>query len=234
MSTLVNGCSFSRGPISWPYAISSVDQTHLVNLALAGAGNTYIYESTVSELARRSYDTVLIMWTGVARVDLQVSNPEYFADSTYTSQHQVKQNDWDGKLVYPINDQDYVQKDWVFGCGHINQEKFLVETKLFDGIYRHQAHDQFLQSLMIKIISLQSILKQQDTRYLFTFLDKSYENFSRFPELNSMIDHGNLFIDQNLRDIALAQNSFDADGIHPGIVANQLWANLIDSVLLNS
>lgn len=234
MSTLVNGCSFSRGPISWPYAISSVDPTHLVNLALAGAGNTYIYESTVSELARQSYNTVLIMWSNVNRVDLQVSNPEYFTNSPYTSQHQYKQNDWHGKLIYPINDQDYVQKDWVFGCGHINQDKFLVDNKVFDSIYKHVGVNQFLQSFMIKLISLQSILKQSDTPYLFTFLDKSYEQFTRFPDLNEMIDYDNLFIEQNLREIAQEQNSFDSDGIHPGVLANQIWADLINEKLINA
>jgi hypothetical protein len=233
MSTLVNGCSFSRGPISWPYAISSIDQTQLTNLALAGAGNTYIYESTVSELARQSYDTVLIMWSGVNRIDLQVSNPEHFSNSAYTSQYQYKKNDWDGKIVFPVNDQDYVQKNWIFGCGHINQEKFLVDTKVFDSIYRYMGFNQFLQSFMIKLIALQSVLKQTGTPYLFTFLDKSYEDFDRFPDLNKMIDHDNLFIDQNLREISKEQNSFDSDGIHPGVVANQIWADLINEKLIN-
>jgi hypothetical protein len=233
MSTLINGCSFSRGPISWPYAISSIDPTQLTNLALAGAGNTYIYESTVSELARQSYDTVLIMWSGVNRVDLQVSNPDHFSNSAYTSQYQYKKNDWDGKIVFPINDQDYVQKNWIFGCGHINQEKFLVDTKVFDSIYRYMGFDQFLQSFMIKLISLQSVLKQTDTPYLFTFLDKSYEKFNCFPDLNKMIDYDNLFIEQNLREISKEQNSFDSDGIHPGVVANQIWADLVNEKLIN-
>ena len=68
---LVNGCSFSRGPNSWPYFLSNVN---LVNLAQAGAGNTYIHETTIAELSQRKYDLVIVMWTGIPRIDFKVND----------------------------------------------------------------------------------------------------------------------------------------------------------------
>jgi hypothetical protein len=69
MVVLANGCSFSRGPGSWPYALQSIYNFNLVNLAQSGAGNTYIFESTVLEISQRVYDLVLIMWSDPNRID---------------------------------------------------------------------------------------------------------------------------------------------------------------------
>ena len=75
---LVNGCSFSRGENSWPYQLQDLMNFDLVNLAQAACGNTYILESTISELSHRHYDFIIIMWSGVDRVDQRVDDIELF------------------------------------------------------------------------------------------------------------------------------------------------------------
>ena len=50
MRLLVNGCSFSRGSTAWPNHITKLAAANLINLAQAGAGNTYIAQTTQSEL----------------------------------------------------------------------------------------------------------------------------------------------------------------------------------------
>ena len=122
MRILVNGTSISRGPETWPYYIEEKLGTQIVNLAQAGSGNTYLHESTVSELGERPYDLVIIQWAYVNRLDFRVHDIAKFRDSTYTSEFQAKQNDWKGKVIIPVNDQDYVQKNWIFGCGYINEQ----------------------------------------------------------------------------------------------------------------
>lgn len=221
MVVLANGCSFSRGPNSWPYALQKIYNFNLVNLAQAGAGNSYIFESTVAEIAERNYDLVLIMWTGPNRIDYRVDT--HFA-TPYTSAYQSSQNDWPEKNINPINDQDYVQKDWVFGCGYLNFDKSLKE--LFSPYYRNVSYSQMVDSFLIKVISLQSILKQKDIPYVFSFYNKYVDEIKLLnPALCDLINWDNCCINNNIDTIMHKNQWFDTDGSHPGTQAHTAWAN---------
>jgi len=221
---LVNGCSFSRGPTAWPYHLDGVNVT---NLACAGAGNTYIHDSTISELSKRHYDFVAVMWSGIARIDVKVDDIDQFGTSTYTSRYQSTQNDWPGKKIWPVNDQDYVEQDWVFGCGFINREDAVVKSKLFDQLYYHQDQLQLVQGLLIKMISLQSILKQMGIPYLFSYYNDYEKELHVCTELYAMLDKTNIYNVQNIYTITKNNNWYDEDGIHPGLDAHLEWARLI-------
>lgn len=222
---LINGCSFSRGPGSWPYHLGY----DIVNLAQAGAGNTYIHETTVSELARRSYDAVTVMWTAPQRIDLCVDNVDLFADSKYTSAYQSLQNDWPEKIVYPVNDQDYVEKNWVFGCGYVNGEPALNKTRVFESVYRYQTDTQFDQGFLIKMISLQNTLKQLDIPYLFTFYHPYFNSLKQY-DLFKLLDQESIYNDTNITDIMRVNNWYDTDGSHPSVDAHREWAKTIKEI----
>jgi hypothetical protein len=225
---LVNGCSFSRGPTAWPYHLTGVN---LTNIACAGAGNTYIHDSTISELSKRHYDFVAVMWSGIARIDFKVSNINQFKESVYTSQYQSANNDWPSKKIFPINDQDYTEKDWVFGCGFINQEAAMVKSKLFDQIYYYQALKQLTYGLLIKMVSLQNTLKQLKIPYLFAYYNDYEKELEQWPELYAILDKTNIYNTQNIYNITKSNNWYDADGIHPGLEAHQMWARLIQPMI---
>lgn len=230
-SVLINGCSFSRGPNSWPYYLESVDQNKLVNLAQAGAGNSYIHESTVYEISQRRYDLVVIMWTGISRTDYKVSDINNFKDSKYTSLYQHTRNDWKEKIIEPLNDQDYVMKDWVFGCGHTNNEKQIVTSELFSGIYKHLDYRDFLFHFLIKVISLQNTLTALNIPYVFSFYDTYEKDLQIFPELCKLIKWDNIFVEQNIYSITKEKNWFDVDGSHPGSKAHELYAKHLDKFI---
>lgn len=225
---LINGCSFSRGPGSWPYHLDY----NVVNLAQAGAGNTYIFESTMHELAQRHYDAVTIMWTGIHRVDMQVHEIAHFSDSKYTSAYQRLQNDWPEKIVVPVNDQDYVDPNWIFGCGHFNQEPAMLKTHAFDTLYRYQTDKEFCQGLLIKMVSLQNTLKQLNIPYLFTFYQPYFDCLKAYG-LFSLLDLDSIYNSTNISTLARNINSYDADGIHPGIQAHRNWANTLKELWNN-
>jgi hypothetical protein len=71
------------------------------------------------------------MWSGLQRVDVQVEDINLFDQTVYTSYSQSKLNDWPEKIVYPINDQDYVEKNWVFCCNNMHDE-YLQSIKFAD------------------------------------------------------------------------------------------------------
>jgi hypothetical protein len=229
MRILTSGCSFSRGPIAWPNHVAKLANADLVNLAQAGAGNTYISRSIIDELQHRTYDLVLVMWSGLERIDIQVSDIHMFSETTYTSDYQSKQNDWPEKNVCPVNDQDYVQKNWVFGCGHLNKDNALLKSKLFDNLYRYQDFDEHLQRSLYDMISLESHLKSKSIPYVFSFY-QNYISGSWFDRL----DWNNIFNKDNIFDLTKTMNDYDTDGLHPGPRAQEEWANCLYKFLKNS
>lgn len=221
MRILTSGCSFSRGPTAWPNHIAQWYDADLVNLAQAGAGNTYISRSVMAELQQRSYDLVLVMWSGLERVDLQVEDIGQFADTKYTSEYQSQQNDWPEKIVEPINDQDYVQKNWVFGMGHLNRDPWLVKHGLFEKLYRHQDFDVHLQRSFYDMLSLESYLKSRMIPYAFAF----YQDYvGKMGNLASHLDWKHIYNETNLYSTAVDLEDYDTDGIHPGPQAQKIWA----------
>lgn len=232
MKILVNGASISRGENTWPYYLQKQLDCELVNLALAGCGNTYIYESTVAELSRRSYDLVLIMWAEFGRIDLRVDKIEQFADSKNTSVYQSQQNDWPSKIIYPVNDQDYVQKNWIFSLGHLQGQRDSVSTVVAP-LHRLQSHSQLLEADITKIIGLQAVIKNLQVPYLFMHW-KSLKKFNRFDQLYAMVNWDNFYTNTCLELIAKENNWLAADGIHPGAEAHKFYANLIAQRIKNS
>ena len=224
MNLLVNGCSFSRGPESWPYFIKC---TNLTNLAQAGAGNSYIHESTVFELSQRSYDYVIIMWSGISRVDFKVEDSKYFNDSSFTSKYQKQRNDWPGKVIYPINDQDFVDDNWVFGDGIINNEKSLVSKNFLNGIYKYLGNDEFVYHFLQKVVALESFLKSQRIPYLFSFYKNYLDELTKSP-LFDILDKDCMITDITLADISATYNSYAEDRLHPGVFAHKFWADIVN------
>ena len=223
MNILVNGPSVSRGPGSWPYLLQEHYNADLVNLSQAGAGNTYIHETTIAELAQRSYDLVAIMWGDQQRLDIKVKNIDYFHDTIYTSKFQKATNDWPEKIVEPVNDQDYVQDNWVFGCGYINtKDPCLVE--LFDSYYQHTDTDSRYFSSIIKMISLQGVLKNLGVKYVFCGT-RTLPLLKRYEHLYNLLDWNCIINDLTPHHVAYLKNSWEEDQLHPGSVAHREFAD---------
>ena len=228
MRILVNGDSFSRGSISWPYYLTNLTDTtgkNVVNLACAGAGNTYIHETTTRILDKEKFDLVLIMWSGIERIDFQVESIDFFEKLTYTSKYQSSQNDWSGKIINPINDQDYVEKNWIFGCGNINNDH--IFGNFFKKIYIHVGHKEFVNQFTIKVVSLQNTLKQLNIPYAFSF----YQDYVDQIKHSNQIDWKKCIINDNISSIAERLNSYDTDGFHLGLEANRVWASNVVNYL---
>lgn len=238
MNILVNGSSVSRGPGSWPYVLQDHYSANIVNLSQVGSGNTYIHETTIAELSQRKYDLVLIQWTEAYRIDYKVKNTELFANSIYTSKYQSEHNDWPGKKIWPVNDQDYVEQDWIFGCGYIKNHEMGIMKTAFEDYYRFSGLPEQTYHKLMKMISLQSYLKVNNIPYVFCFT-RHFKEFSRFDHLNKQIDRSRLS-NTYLLDIATKNNYWtlsDNPGQfpHPGPEAQTLFAQAmipyIDTVL---
>jgi hypothetical protein len=229
MNILVNGSSFSQGGTSWPTLIQQELKCDLVNLSVAGCGNSYIQETTIAELAQRKYDRVIIMWSPFDRIDVKVNDIDKFDGTTYTSKYQTTQNDWESKVIYPVNDQDYVEKDWVFGCGYLNKDPEPMLEDLFGGYYKHTDRWQQFYSNLMRVISLQGFLKSINQPYLFTFA-RQFRQFPRYEHLYNLLDWDNIY-EIDLQAIVRENNWYMDDGIHPGPKAHEYYAKEILKLL---
>jgi hypothetical protein len=230
-NVLVNGCSFSRGPNSWPYYLQQLQQFNLINLAQAGAGNRYIHDSTISELSKRQYDFVFIMWSGLERIDCRVKDIDFFDKSKCTSKYQHQRNDWPEKKIHPINDQDYVEKNWVFGVGIINNDSSLISTGLFNEMYKHIGLNELTSQSIIHMVSLQSILKLLNINYVFMFYQDYQEEISKYSEYK-LLDTKNIFNQQNIYTITKENNWYAEDNLHPSSQAHKIWADNLNNFLI--
>jgi hypothetical protein len=229
MNILVNGSSFSRGEHSWPTLLQKQLGCDLVNLSVAGCGNSYIQETTISELAQRTYNRVIIMWSPFDRVDYKITNVNLFSGTIYNSKYQSEQNDWPSKVLHPVNDQDYVEKDWIFGCGFVNQDKDTALQEAFHGYYKYTDRWQQIYSNLMRVISLQGFLKSINQPYLFTFA-RQFRQFDRYDHLYNLLDWDNIY-EIDLQAIVRANNWFDPDGVHPGPQAHEYYAQEIIKLL---
>ena len=228
-NVLVNGCSFTGTYGAWPFHLTDFNVT---NIACMGAGNTYIHDSTVIELAQRHklYDHVVIMWSGLTRVDLKVEDVSLFSNTQYTSTGMIVKQDTPERVLYSGDGLDYIEKNWVFGSGH-NRCDQLDKLKLFDSIYKYQGINQLIESSLIKMISLQNILKQQQIPYLFTYYQDYNTDLKKFTHLYKMLDQENIYNEQNIFTLAKNNNCYASDGIHPGLEIYKKWAEIVTNII---
>lgn len=224
---LVNGCSFSRGPNSWPYQLQEACKFDLVNLAQGAAGNLYIHNATIAELAKREYDFVMIMWSGLERVDIQVNDISLLDHILYTSDKQSKLNDWPEKIIIPVNDQDYVEKNWVFVCTY--QELALRRLNFCQTNYKYQSLQEHLTQSLIHMISLQSILKQLNIPYVFSYY-QNYQKLLKQHYLYKLLDTSKICDSQNIWDITVA-NKWKDHTDHPNPQAHAAWADVLKTFI---
>jgi len=233
MNILINGGSVCRGEGSWPYLLQEkIPDCNIVNLSMSAAGNTYLHETTVAEISQRPYDLVLTMWTYAERFDFRAKDIHQFSDTITTSYHQSQQNDWPGKKIYPVNDQDYVQKNWVFSGEYLAYRKDDSVGRVLYEYYKATGPKEHIFSTVMKIISLQNTLKAMNVPYVFI----PYRPLMRIKELNSlynMIDDNNFFTDVCLHGVAKKLNAFD-DTLHPLPIAHQQYADQLHDHLIKN
>lgn len=232
MNVLINGASICRGEDSWPYYLQEKIQTefNLVNLSQSGAGNYYLHDSTISEISKRPYDLVMVMWSYIERFDFRVRNINLFRDTQSTSWYSLRQNDWPSKKIHPVNDQDYVEDNWVFGCGYLNQRLDDSIGRILKEYYQAVGTQEFMSTTLIKIISLQNTLKALDIPYVFMNY-RPLLRLKEFDNLHALIDWSNFYDGPYLNHLAKEHDDFD-DTLHPKSTSQLAYTEHVYEFLL--
>jgi hypothetical protein len=200
----------------------------MTNLAVAGAGNTYIHDSTIEELSQRSYDLVLIMWSDYTRLDYKVRNPRAFSSLRYTSMAQRNPLHLPEEIRKGF---DFIPDNWIFSCeyqsGNIDPEL----GKLF-GLEKFTNPKLQLNNTLLKIISLQGVLKSMNIPYRFMFY-REYPNLKAFDNLIKMIDWNNVMPAPYLHPYAQDIGEWDETRTHPAPAAYNAYADIVTEYLKN-
>jgi len=243
MNILISGCSFTQWPdhpggpnICWPRYLKEVCPEHnIVSVAEAAAGNQYIGDSIVRGVLKDRPDMVLVMWSGVSRLDYLTSLEDPAWDSLFDSYGFYRRLP-EGKLGY------------IFSGGQMGTWfKNPVAHKMFYEMYKVSSPLSLAHINIMEIVKTQNFLKAQRIPYKFM----SYVNYwndktdispngdfgvTGFPEIKYLLDSIDfeqwIFADQDrngIYEIAKTNNDFMPDGFHPGASTHQEWANLVKS-----
>lgn len=246
MKVLISGCSFTQWPeypngpnICWPKYLQDLHPNwQIKSLAEAAAGNQYICDSIIRELSENSYDTVLVMWSGVSRLDYLTSLEDEAWEKLFDSYGFFRR--------LPNN-----KLGWIFSGGQLGTwYKNPVAHKMFYEMYKVSSKLSLANINLMEIIKLQNYLESKKINYRFT----NYVNYWTkgehispngdfgvydFPELESIIRQIDfskwVFLNEQkdtIYDLAKLNNNFQEDGFHPGANTQQKWAKIMSQSLL--
>jgi hypothetical protein len=234
MKILINSSSLGRNVIHggcWADVVE--DQLgNTVNLSLPGAGIDYIFQTTIDEIYKNHYDLVIVLWPNFLRQDVRVDNVERdFPSITMTSNNMInkvskldKINQYLWKKTQGLSghccaltnnfknaDVDLLQKNWLLSRSLNNflnpHADFTNAVKVFDRDKFVNVYQRKKESIL-KIVSLQSILKTQNIPYIFASY-KPMTGFLRLPTYYNMIDWDNFYTSEYLFCLAAEKNLLD-------------------------
>jgi len=227
MKILASGCSFTAGNGLTENWVSHISRQHIVkNLAKAGAGNQYISNSIQIEY-EPSFDIVLVMWSGLTRIDLTVNN--FVFDMLSNSNKAILA----GNYGYAFVGDAYTHKHNESLLSTVGKEIFKISNE-----------ETLACNSIINMISLQNFLKVQKIPYRFMSYVNYWDNKDTHANLNfgiykyqscqdlvERLDFDNFVFYNDRRDglyeFAVENNLLDADGFHPNLTAHVEWAKFL-------
>jgi hypothetical protein len=246
MKLLISGCSFTQWPeypggpnVCWPKYLAQLDPSlEIKTVAEAAAGNQYICDSVIRSVLEERPDQVLVMWSGVSRLDYLTSLEDDAWNELFDSYGFYRR--------LPNN-----KLGWIFSGGQLGTWfKNPVAHKMFYEMYKVSSELSLANINLMEIVKLQNFLKAKNIPYKFM----SYVNYwttekeigrngdfgvFNHPDLTKIINEIDfkqwIFADDTSRksiyDVALDMNSFAEDGFHPGDEAHKAWAQHVKSYL---
>ena len=242
MKILISGCSFTHWPqypggpnVCWPTHLKFISPEHeYTNLAEPAAGNQYICDSVIRHCLTETPDLVLVMWSGVSRLDYLTS---------------LDDPDWQA-LFHSYGFFRHLSDEnlgYIFSGGKMGTwYKHPVAHKMFYEMYKVSTDLSLAYINLMEMLKLQEFLKARNIKYIFSSYvnywktqdvpefngDFSVANLSGVAKIISAMDFDQwLFLDQDkntIFDLALSHDDFMPDGIHPGSKSHTEWAHLVN------
>jgi hypothetical protein len=227
MKLLVSGCSFTHH--RWPQFLSNHSIT---DLAWPGAGNKYISDSIIHHCSIKKFDAVLVMWSGLTRLDMPVPNSLKLF------------NNYD--FIQPVGNFNYIMSGGVLG----SWQHHPGPNQLFKNTYKIMSTEELAWLSLLEIIKLQGFLKNLGIKYYFMSYvnywnrpvgwiskncDPTLKDFLNLNNIINQIDFSSwIFLNDNkdgIYEFAEKSNLFESDNWHPNSTADQTWASIVEERL---
>jgi len=247
MKILISGCSFTSWPeypggpnICWPKYTQELNPDWEIRMVgEPAAGNQYIADSIIRSVIEQRPDHVLVMWSGVSRLDFLTSLEDPAWERMY-----------DSYGFYRRVDQCPNELGYIFSGGRVGTWfDNPVARQMFTQMYKVSNPASLGSINLMEMVKTQNFLQNKGIPYHFM----SYVNYwtteehvSRngdfgvmaIPQLRPLInelDFSRWIFTNNHRDgifeMAQEANDFQSDGFHPGNATSEAWAHVVDSVL---
>ena len=258
MNILISGCSFTQWPeyaptpnnptppnICWPRYLSELkpDWT-ITNIGEPAAGNQYICDGVIRHIVEHpelAYDQVLVMWSGVSRLDFLTSLEDPAWNSMYSSYG-----------FYRRVDSSPHKLGYIFSGGQVGTwNDNAVAQKMFTQMYKVSSPLSLAMINIMEMIKLKNFLENKKINYKFM----SYVNYwgtqeyvsrngdfgvNQYPEIRRILKEFDwskwIFLNNaqdGLYELAVQNNDFQEDKFHPGNKTQEHWANLVFHQLQN-
>lgn len=225
--TLSSGCSFTSG--NWEKHFNTYYKHY--DSALPGAGNRYIADSIIHLTSQDHYDCVFVMWSGLTRLDIPLTDWSLVDDYLYLSPQ----------------GQTPADTRYLLSGGSIGSWwNHPVARSVFSGTYRVSDFNTLALTSLLEIIKLQEYLKSKNIPYYFMSYmnfwsqpaewvspngDQGLNNFSNLAHLINQIDFNSWIFSNDKKDglfeLATEMEDLLDDNFHPGELANIKWFEII-------
>jgi hypothetical protein len=203
------------------------------------AGNQYIADSIIRSVIEQRPDHVLVMWSGVSRLDFLTSLEDSAWEKMYDSYGFYRRVD------QCPNDLGYIFSGGRVGTWFDNP----VARQMFTQMYKVSNPLSLGNINLMEMVKTQNFLQNKGIPYHFmSYVNywTSDEHVSRngdfgvmaLPQLRPLInelDFSRWIFTNDQKDgifeMARDANDFQSDGFHPGNNTSRFWAELVDSVL---
>jgi hypothetical protein len=244
---LISGCSFTQWPeypggpnICWPKYLAELHPDWTINnVSEPAAGNQYIADSVIRSVIKNRPDHVLVMWSGVSRLDFLTSLEDPAWERMF-----------DSYGFYRRVDECPNTLGYIFSGGQVGTWfNNPVAKQMFTQMYKVSNPLSLGSINLMEMVKTQNFLQNKGIPYHFM----SYVNYwtheehvsrngdfgvmalSQLRPLINELDFSRWIFTNDRRDgiFEMAQNAkdFQSDGFHPGDATSKAWAHVVDLVL---
>lgn len=144
---------------------------------MSGSGNQAIAAQVMYKMARKKYDKVIVLWSGINRIDIPLG---------YTVHHHYMHYP-EGHPCYSQVGDHFWYHSGGFGCSGIDPPTPDFMREYFHYQYREPRSDYFTDLSLQNVLLVNTFLKTQNIPFYSSFIYDIHANYT--PEVDKFFEH---------------------------------------------
>ena len=214
------GCSFMSRLQARHAGDMGINAARYHVLASPGTGNQAIAARTMYHLAQEDYDRVVVLWSGINRIDFPVS------EELQRTQHNNPEGDWVASCN--IGSMAWYHSGGFLGTGVFGAVPEPVQIFMRAQYLGSAPNSKYLSELtLMSIVNLQSLLKARGIEHQMAFIhntthgdvgrqqEHAHGILDRSSPLDKLVDWNKFNLDSNPYEWAMRREQLEGDQYHP-------------------